>query len=174
MNTLVINLYGGPGVGKSTCATYLYSKLKMLNINVEYVSEFAKDLTWENNKVALGCQMYVTGEQIYRLRRLQNKCDVIINDSPILLGAIYGVNDNPYLSKPLKYEYDKFNNMDIVITRTTTYSTNGRKEDEKTAKDIDDSIIDLLYLNKIEYVEITNDIDTLDLLVKLIINRLKE
>jgi hypothetical protein len=28
-NTLIVNLYGGPGTGKSSGAAYIFSKLKM-------------------------------------------------------------------------------------------------------------------------------------------------
>ena len=32
-NTLVVNIFGAPGAGKSTAAAYVFSKLKMLNID---------------------------------------------------------------------------------------------------------------------------------------------
>lgn len=44
-NTLVVNLLGGPGCGKSTGAAYIFSQLKMRNIDAELVTEFAKDKT---------------------------------------------------------------------------------------------------------------------------------
>ena len=50
---IVCNLFGSPGTGKSTLAAYVFAKLKMLGINCELVTEFAKDKTWENNKTAL-------------------------------------------------------------------------------------------------------------------------
>jgi adenylylsulfate kinase-like enzyme len=40
----VINLFGGPGTGKSTLAAALFTDLKMKGINAELVTEFAKDL----------------------------------------------------------------------------------------------------------------------------------
>ena len=42
---LIINLFGAPGVGKSTGAAYIFSKLKMAGMNAELVTEFAKDKT---------------------------------------------------------------------------------------------------------------------------------
>ena len=44
---IVINLWGAPSSGKSTGASYLFSELKLKGYNVELVTEFAKDLTWE-------------------------------------------------------------------------------------------------------------------------------
>ena len=43
----VINLYGGPGCGKSTVSSGLFYKMKSEGYCVEYVSEYAKDLTYE-------------------------------------------------------------------------------------------------------------------------------
>lgn len=45
MPTLVVNLFGGPGSGKSTGAAYVFARLKMLGYNAELVTEFAKDKT---------------------------------------------------------------------------------------------------------------------------------
>ena len=43
METIVINLFGEPSAGKSTCAMDITAQLKRNGINAEYVSEFAKD-----------------------------------------------------------------------------------------------------------------------------------
>lgn len=47
---LVVNLFGTPGAGKSTGVAYIFSNLKMRGINAELVTEFAKDMVWEDNK----------------------------------------------------------------------------------------------------------------------------
>lgn len=60
MPTLVVNLFGGPGSGKSTGAAYVFARLKMLGYNAELVTEFAKDKTWEKNETALAAQDYIT------------------------------------------------------------------------------------------------------------------
>ncbi len=46
-DTLVVNLLGGPGSGKSTTAADVFARLKWQDINCELVTEFAKDLVWE-------------------------------------------------------------------------------------------------------------------------------
>lgn len=58
---LVVNLFGSPGTGKSTLSAYIFSQLKLANINCELVSEFAKDMVWENNMTALENQLYISG-----------------------------------------------------------------------------------------------------------------
>ena len=42
---MIINLFGGPGTGKSTGAAYIFAKLKMCGVNCELITEFAKDMT---------------------------------------------------------------------------------------------------------------------------------
>ena len=49
MIMFVINLFGGPGVGKSTAAATIFSKLKTLGFNVEIIHESAKDIYFEKN-----------------------------------------------------------------------------------------------------------------------------
>ena len=87
---LIINLCGAPGAGKSTGASYIFSKLKMQGVNAELITEFAKDKTWENNKTALENQTYALGKQYYNITRCKDQVDVIITDSPILLSIFYG------------------------------------------------------------------------------------
>ena len=41
-----ICFYGAPGSGKSTVASYIFAELKMLNYNVEFVSEYVKRWTF--------------------------------------------------------------------------------------------------------------------------------
>ena len=42
MKTLVINLIGGPGCGKSTIAAELFSRLKKMGVTCELVTEYIK------------------------------------------------------------------------------------------------------------------------------------
>ena len=44
---LCVNLFGGPGIGKSTTAAGVFNLLKLHGIETELITEFAKDLVWE-------------------------------------------------------------------------------------------------------------------------------
>ena len=67
--TIVCNLFGPPGAGKSTLAAYVFAKLKMMGVNCELVTEFAKDKVWEKNNEALSNQIYIFAKQYYRMSR---------------------------------------------------------------------------------------------------------
>lgn len=47
--TLVINLFGGPGAGKSTFCASVFADLKWRDINCEMALEYAKDRVWEGS-----------------------------------------------------------------------------------------------------------------------------
>ena len=86
----VINLYGGPGSGKSTTAAGLYYRMKMAHHNVELVTEYAKDLVYADRlEGMLDQQEYIFAKQNNRLHRLRNKTDWVVTDSPILLSTVY-------------------------------------------------------------------------------------
>ena len=147
-NTLIVNLYGGPGTGKSSGAAYIFSKLKMAGIDAEYVTEFAKDKVWENNTEAFKCQFYISGKQAFRISRCYGKVDVIITDSPIVLGKIYAdLIGRPQLGLACLEEADQYpagSTLEIFLNRVKPYNTNGRNQTEEEAKKIDETVKKLL------------------------------
>ena len=152
--TLIINLYGGPGTGKSTGAAYIFSRLKLAGVDAEYVSEFAKDKVWENNTSVFDCQFYITGKQAFRIKRCFGKVDVIITDSPIRLGEYYAKQCGSLnLSEACKEEADRYNDnsIDIFLERKKVYNPNGRNQTEEEAKKIDEEILNLLVKDKIKF-----------------------
>ena len=149
VNTTYINLFGGPGVGKSTLAAELFYKKKRQGDNVEIVTEFAKDLVWENRTSTLANQPYVTCKQYRNLKRLQGKVRYVITDAPVLLGAIYGKIWNPELGLPWEnfvqwMHNDLGDSENFVLTRRHNYDPNGRLQTAQEAKSIDARIPDLL------------------------------
>ena len=163
--TIVLNLFAGPGAGKSTGACYIFSQLKMKGIDCEYVSEFAKDKVWEHNEEVLKCQFYISGKQSYKISRVYGKVDVIITDSPILIGAIYGDYDNPKLVPAIEYEFKKYNNLNIFIERDKPYNTNGRMQTEEEAKEKDEQLLELMKKYDVPYSTIKGNKDGYDLIV---------
>ena len=48
-DTVVVNLFGGPGIGKTTAANRLVGQLKMNDIDAVYISEYIKELIYKAN-----------------------------------------------------------------------------------------------------------------------------
>lgn len=170
MNTLVINLFGGPGTGKSTGAAYIFSQLKLKGYDCELVTEFAKDKVWENNKEVFKNQFYITGKQSFKISRCNGKVDIIITDSPILLGAIY--EDSKKFKAAVLEEFNKYRNLNFFIIRQKEYNPNGRNQTEEEAKLIDEKILNYLNENKVNYTLCLGDISGYDFIVDYIITLL--
>lgn len=154
---IVVNLFGGPGCGKSTGAAYITSILKMHGYKAEYVTEAAKDLTWDKNWDALDDQMYVSGLQSHKLRQCKD-VDIIVTDSPLVLGIVYN-KSNPMLNAAIKYEFDQYDNINFFLNREKEYVALGRKQTEEQARQLDVDIKDMLYCNDIEYEEVVGNLD---------------
>ena len=104
-NTLVINLIGGPGSGKSTCASGIFYQLKKLGVNCELALEFAKDKVWEEPIKKLDDQFYIFGKLYHKLFRLNDKVDVIITDSPLIISILYNKISSQYFNDFVKKQY---------------------------------------------------------------------
>lgn len=171
---IVVNLFGAPGAGKSTGAAYIFSKLKMLGVNAELVTEFAKDKVWENNIEVLKTQTYVFGKQHFRISRCEGKVDVIVTDSPLLLSAIYnqskilGEEFNNLVAKVFK-SYDSIN---YFIERNKPYNPKGRLQTENESDELAISIKALLDKYDITYSEIQGDTDGYDSIAEEVYNKI--
>lgn len=154
--TKVINLFGGPGCGKSTGAAYIFSLLKMKGMNVELVTEFAKDKTWEHNSKALTCQPYVFGKQSYRMDRCADEVDIIITDSPLFLSAMYNFDSDiePEFTQMVIKKFNEFENYNFFLKRLKEYNPKGRNQTEEEAKELDNKIKTNLNKFNIEYEEV--------------------
>ena len=137
---LVVNLFAGPGSGKSTGSAFLFAYLKLMKVNVELVTEFAKELAWEGDKEFMANnQVYITGQQIRRMNRLIGKVDVIITDSPIELGALY--TDSSLLKDLCYSEGRKWERrLDFFVNRVKPYNPSGRNQTLEEALILDEKI----------------------------------
>lgn len=164
MESKIINFFGGPGIGKSTQASGLFTEMKKHHMNVEYTYEFPKEVAWEGNISQLKDQFFITANQHRNISRLYGKVEYIIVDSPIILGCFYEQrygNDYPAsmysmtgLSKFLWKLFDQYNNINILLTRNNeTYDPNGRLQSLQEAQEIDNDIKETLLINSIPFTE---------------------
>lgn len=154
--TKVINLFGGPGTGKSSTAAELFSLMKWEGYNVELVSEYAKKVTWEGHTNLLHDQLYLLAKQNRSLERLRGQVEYIITDSPLLLGAHYtkaGYLNGTFLDVVFAL-YDTYDNVNIMLKRHKPYLKVGRSQTEEEAKNIDVKLEILLHNNDIPYYNV--------------------
>ena len=176
MKPIVVNLFGGPGSGKSTGAAFVFSNLKMNGVNCELVTEFAKDKTWEHNMQALSNQAYVFGKQFYRISRCEDQVDVIVTDSPLMLSTIY--NNDPRLGETFdKVVLDVFNsyeNLNYLLLRTKPYNPIGRNQTEAESDNLCKEIEAMLEENSIPFFYTTGDINGYTAIVREVLDKVAE
>lgn len=162
--TTYINLFGGPGIGKSTAAAELFARFKKQGKSVELVTEFAKDLVWENRQSTLEIQPYVSMKQFRNLARLKGKVDYVITDSPIIKDSVYArryATDLPqdYHNLLFFLHENLGDSINILLTREHMYDSEGRYQTEDQATEIDRELRFLLELHDIDYYECSTAID---------------
>lgn len=138
--TKVINLFAGPGAGKSTTAADLFRLMKNRGVKCELVTEYAKDLAYEG--APLDNQLYVLAKQDSRQRRLVGKVDYVITDSPLPLSLVYasGFWDNNDFRRLVWGMFRQYDNVCFRIVRVKPYAAYGRSQTEAEARQLDDVI----------------------------------
>ena len=145
-----INIFGGPGIGKSTIATYVFSELKQKGYSVEYIPEFIKKWTYipiiPKGFDGVFCSITQTRDEDIVLR---GETEFIVTDSPIFLQYFYdnyhnapGAEGFLSIAKELEKMYPSLN---ILLERNDKfYQELGRYEKLPEAKEIDKKVEEML------------------------------
>lgn len=153
--TVVVNLFAGPGAGKTTCAWAIASELKKRNIETEYVAEYAKEFVWDNQLEMLDGsfehQKALYEEQNRRVSRLIGKVDVIVTDSPAILSLVYLKEPNADFEKTVLTAFNEQHNFNLFINRGKVYQQQGRLQNLEESKLIDESVIGFLRANHVYF-----------------------
>lgn len=172
-DTLVVNLFGGPGTGKSTLMAAIFARLKSKGYDCEMCPEFAKELVWENRLETFSDELYLFAKQNHRLFRLIGKVDIVITDRPLYLSIPYY---NYYKGRNQSYEnlvkdtFESYNNLNIFLECRKEFVQNGRNESESESKEFDKRFRDCLDEAGYPYAEFPGDITYVDAICKCIEN----
>lgn len=176
----VVNIYGGPGCGKSTISSGLFYKMKSEGYNVEYVSEYARDLTYEQQfRILQEDQLYIFAEQHRRIFRIIDEVEYVITDSPLLLPFVYyefnpkpQIYDKDAFSNLVIKTYNKYPNSNYFLIRNHKYEYQqiGRTQTLEEAKKIDSDIMRSL----LEVCETIHELESNDETIEIIFNHIKE
>jgi len=173
-NSVVLNLFAGPGAGKSTVCAGVFAELKWRGVDCEMATEYVKDKVWEESYKTIDCQTYIFGKQLHRLFRLRGKVDAIVTDSPLLLSLIYDKRNMESFKRFVLDECSTFQNINIFLTRHKPYNPNGRMQTSHQAMEIDIRI--KLLLNEINapFTEFVACRETVPLLADIVCQHLKK
>lgn len=174
---IIVNLMGGPGVGKSILASEVWSKLKRMGVTSEVSWEYIKRKLREKAEKAVANQIYLFGKQQFLLFTLKDEVDVIVTDAPLLLFTYYDKTKCKFLKDIVINEYNKYNNLMYFIDRdlTAVYETEGRYQNLEEAKIVDAEMKQMLFDNNIEFKALTGIGEaTLDTIMSDILKKINE
>lgn len=158
-NLTVINLWGGPGTGKSTTAAGLFNLMKLEKYSVELVTEYAKQLVWEKQHHSIfENQILLLAKQDQKQRVLVDQVKYCITDSPISMGLTYAPDDYYVSFTDLMLEvFNSYNNVNIFLGRVKEYDPVGRNQTYEEALVKDQEILNLLNTHNIPYETVVAD-----------------
>lgn len=162
MKTIVLNMLGGSGLGKTTTAALTFGELKLLGKSAEYVQEFVKTWAWVGRKIGPTDQGVIYGNQLDRESVLYNRVEFIVTDSPLVLSAVYqkfytGKDDmSQLITRDLQTAKERnVHHINLLLKRHKAYDPNGRYETEDQAKAVDVAVETYLKEKQMSYVVVT-------------------
>lgn len=158
VKTFVVNIFGGPGIGKTTIATLLFAQLKLRGHIVEYIQEYPKFLVWTKQFEKLNNQYFVSQKQYNLLKQIDGNVEFIVTDGPIVQALYYNKFNQDNISNVDKTEkmilkcFSQFNNINIFLERGNfNYEPQGRIQTEDEAKEIDIILKSMMEKNNIDF-----------------------
>lgn len=139
MTARVVNLWAGPGAGKSTTAAGLFFEMKSRGLKVELVREFAKELTYAGRLQCRSNQLVVLAEMDRRIQEVINDVDYVITDSPLPVGLVYGQGQfkEKWFEEAVMAVFGRYENINVFVDRAKPFQAYGRTETEAEARVFD-------------------------------------
>ena len=166
MATRRINIFGGPGCGKSTVAASIFSRLKAEGHEIELVDEYVKSWAYEKREICSFDQAYLFMQQLRKeYLVLRHSAGCIVTDSPLVLSICYAKKYGFKRWECLQNIADDFEeeypSINVILDREgCEYKQEGRYEDYKQALAMDGMISDYIYNCGINHCKIPfNDHD---------------
>lgn len=145
-----INIWAGPGAGKSNLVPLIYRELNLDGFSVELVVEYIKRWAYENKKPQSYDQLYIFSKQLNAEDVfLRSGVDHIVTDSPVPMQIYYSrKNKDPFWEhlRDIALAFEKKNpSLNIFLDRTgIPYRQNGRYENEEQAIQVDKEMYEFM------------------------------
>jgi hypothetical protein len=130
--SLIVNLFGGTGVGKGEMAAYVLSLLKVAGRDIELVKE-PDNLS-----------------NYHRINNLIGKVDFILVYYPLLLQTL-DAEDNQAVIDLSNQKYEGHNSFNILVNRVVLHTSRERVQESSEALEIDNKAKELLHSYDIPY-----------------------
>lgn len=184
LDTLHVNLWGSPGVGKTAVSARLYGKIKEAGYEAVLVQDYAKELSlqgklaWRDaatGQVREYDQFLISSEQYRRQSEMDGLAEVVITDAPLLQQLIFAPgNYASQLNHVLNELTIGWTNMDVLLERDirSDYKSYGRIQSADESMALQPEIIDILKRSKRDYLTLDAD-DAHEKLFNLIVGHLQ-
>lgn len=174
--TIIINLIGGPCIGKTTMAALIFAKIKLQGYTCEYIQEYAKTLVWQQKFDKLNDQYAISMKQYALLAAIHGSVDYIITDGPLVQGLYYNrynLENNSNIERTeamILAKHSSMKSINILLSRGDfAYEQAGRMQNEEEAKEIDVMLRHILKKNGVEFCVMESHHENADNIVDFIL-----
>lgn len=176
--TCVINLIGGPSVGKSVCAGLIFAELKIQRWTTEYVQEYVKHLVWGGDLETIKNQYFVSTQQYKLLKNVDGKVDFIVTDGSLIHGLYYNrmfkdnVSNVEKTDAKIREYINHFTNIFIFLEKGDfPFETEGRLHSYEESVQINKDLQKLLDDMNVPYLRVKSDKSNIPMMLHYILDQ---
>jgi hypothetical protein len=154
VKTHVVNLIGGPGVGKTTMAHLLVYLASIKHVSAAFVPEYVKSWALESRPFRPYDELYFLGKQARYESIHYGRSELIVTDKPLVMDVMYARKFSPQLAGAVEQSVTSLMAMaeqelgvryaNVVLKRVHPYQTHGRYQDEAGAREMDVDMVGIL------------------------------
>lgn len=154
VKTHVVNLIGGPGVGKTTMAHLLVYLASAAGLRTAFVPEYVKSWALEGRPFRPYDELYFLGKQARYESIHYGRDELIVTDKPLLMDVMYARKFSPQLAPAIEQSVTSLMKMaeeehgvrhaNVILKRIHPYQPHGRYQDEAGAREMDVDMREIL------------------------------